>query len=74
VGWYVFADYCSGRVWAIDSAAAGVAAREGRLLDPAVILDSGRRISAIGPGPAGELYATDLDRGELLLITVPAGG
>jgi glucose/arabinose dehydrogenase len=73
VGWYVFADYCSGRVWAIDAGAAGVAVAEGRLLDPAVVLDSGRGISAIAPGPAGELYATDIHDGELLLINVAAG-
>jgi glucose/arabinose dehydrogenase len=69
-GWYVFADYCSGRFWAVDAEAARVAAERGVLLDPAVVLDSGRSISAIAPGPGGELFATDLDTGELLRIVV----
>ena len=71
-GSYVFADYCSGRFWAIDAEAAAVAAAEGRLSDPTVVLDSGRSISAIAAGPDGELFATDLDRGELLRIEVAA--
>ena len=61
VGRYVFADYCSGRVWTLDAAADGAQ-------EPAIALDSGRSISAIAPGPDGELYATDLGRGELLRV------
>jgi len=68
-GWYVFADYCSGRVFALDAAAAVEAAADGTTLRPELILRSGRNISAIAAGPAGELYATDL-RGELLRIAV----
>ena len=73
-GWYVFADYCSGRFWAMDAEEAGVAAAEGRLVDPVVVLDSGRHISAIAPGPDGELFATDLESGELLRIAPEAEG
>jgi len=52
-GWYVFADYCSGRFWVVDAGAEGSQ-------EPVAVLDSGRNISAIAPGPDGELYATDL--------------
>lgn len=60
-GRYVFTDYCSGRIWTLD------ADIEGRQ-EPIVAMDSGRTISAIAPGPDGELYATDLATGELLRI------
>ena len=62
-GLYVFADYCSGKFWAID--AAGDAFRE-----PIPVLDSGRNISAIAEDSAGELFATDLASGELLRVVV----
>ncbi|CAN5662633.1 PQQ-dependent sugar dehydrogenase [soil metagenome] len=52
-GWYVFADYCSGRFWVVDAGVDG-------LQEPVAVLDSGRNISSIAPGPDGELYATDL--------------
>ena len=65
-GWYVFSDYCSGRFWVVDPA---VPAPH----EPAVALDTGRRISAIAPGPDGELYATDLSSGDLLRVVVAAG-
>jgi glucose/arabinose dehydrogenase len=66
VGFYVFADYCSGRFWAID--AAGDAFRE-----PTIVLESGRSISSIAEDAAGELYATDLAAGELLRVVVGGG-
>jgi len=65
-GWYVFADYCSGRFWVLDPAASGPQT-------PVAALDSRRSISAIAPGPDGELYATDLGSGELLRIVVAGG-
>ena len=62
-GWYVFADFCSGRVWVLDPAAPSPQ-------EPAVAMDSGRSISAIATGPDGELYATDLSAGDLLRVVV----
>lgn len=62
-GWYVFADFCSGRFWVIDAAAPASG-----LQPPHRVLDSGRNISAIAPDSAGELIATDLGSGELLRI------
>jgi glucose/arabinose dehydrogenase len=51
-GGYVFADYCSGRIWAIDSSADEVR-------EPPVVLESGRAISSFGEDEDGELYLTD---------------
>ncbi len=62
-GYYVFADYCSGRFWVTE--AAGDAFRE-----PIPALNSGRSISAIAEDAAGELFATDLAGGELLQVVV----
>ncbi len=64
VGRYVFADYCSGRVWTLDAEAV-VTASDGAL-DPSIALDSGRSLSAIAEDQSGELYATDHGAGELL--------
>ncbi len=62
-GWYVFADYCSGRMWVLDPVG------DGRR-EPIVALDSGHPISAIGEDPAGELLVTDLYGGAVLRVTV----
>ena len=64
-GWYVFADYCSGRVWLLDPVGDDPRA-------PIPALDSGRSISAIAEDAAGELYATDIAAGALLRFTVAA--
>ena len=64
-GWYVFADYCSGRFWVLDPELSADVAPA----DAAVIaLESGRLISAIAPGPGGELLTTDHSAGEVLRI------
>ena len=65
-GWYVFADYCSGRMWLLDADA--VAAGAATPVEATRAFDSDRSISAIAPGPDGELYATDLGAGELLRV------
>ncbi len=62
VGAYFFADYCSGRMWAIDAGADSVP-------NPTVVAETGRSISSFGEDEAGELYATDLG-GQLLRIVV----
>lgn len=67
VGWYVLSDYCSGRFWVVDAAAA---ASEG-LQEPLVALDSGRNISAIAEDAAGELFATDLSGAVLRVVIAP---
>jgi glucose/arabinose dehydrogenase len=60
VGAYVFSDYCSGTIWAIDAAV-----NETR--DPTVVGESHRAISSFGEDETGEVYVTDLG-GELLRI------
>lgn len=64
-GWYVFSDYCSGRFWVVDAGEEG-------LQEPVAVLDSGRNISSIAPGPDGELYATDL-AGSVHRVVVAGG-
>jgi glucose/arabinose dehydrogenase len=65
VGQYVFADYCSGRMWILPATG-----DEFRELVPA--LESGRSISAIAAAPDGELYVTDLGGGDVLKVVPPA--
>jgi glucose/arabinose dehydrogenase len=60
VGAYLFADYCSGTIWAIDAAA-----NETR--DPTIVGQSHRSISSFGEDESGEVYVSDLG-GELLRI------
>lgn len=58
-GMYVFGDFGSGRIWAIDSTGA----------DPTVRLlaETGRPIVSFGEGPRGELYVIELN-GSILRI------
>lgn len=60
-GGYVFADYCSGRVWAIDPAGDG--ARK-----PTLVGESGRNVTSFGEDEQGELYATDVGSGSLVQV------
>jgi glucose/arabinose dehydrogenase len=62
VGGYLFADYCSGRVWAIDPSVDG--ARE-----PTLVAETDHNFSAFGEDQAGELYAVDISQGTLLRVT-----
>jgi glucose/arabinose dehydrogenase len=61
-GAYLFADYCSGTIWAIDAASSGP-------VNPVVVgsLDSGS-ISSFGEDVAGELYITTLG-GDVYRVT-----
>jgi glucose/arabinose dehydrogenase len=52
-GIYLFADYCSGRVWGLVQDASNTWTR----LDP---VETGLRISSFGEDAAGELYAVDI--------------
>ena len=60
-GTYLFADYCSGRVFAIDAASDGPVA-------PMTVGDAEGRIAAFGEDADGELYAMALG-GEISRIT-----
>ena len=59
-GWYVYGDYCSGRVWAIDAATDAGAAIP--------LADTGASISSFAQDAAGELYLVALDGKILKLV------
>jgi glucose/arabinose dehydrogenase len=51
-GWYVYGDFCSGRVWAANTADDSA---------PVLLVNSGRPIAAFGEMPDGELLALAFD-------------
>ncbi|MCC6453573.1 MAG: PQQ-dependent sugar dehydrogenase [Caldilineaceae bacterium] len=55
-GVYIFADYCSGLVWATTRGSDDV-------WNTTMVFESGALISSFGEDEAGELYATDLNSG-----------
>jgi uncharacterized repeat protein (TIGR03806 family) len=64
-GRYVFADYGSGRFWALQPDGQG-----GYVNDQ--LIDSNVGPTSFGVGPAGELYVTNINAGEILMLS-PAG-
>jgi len=58
---YLFADYCSGDVWTLDPVG-------DELREPALILSSGRNISAIGLAEDGTVLMADLGGGQVLRV------
>jgi uncharacterized repeat protein (TIGR03806 family) len=64
-GRYVFADYGSGRFWALQSDGQG-----GYVNDQ--LIDTNLGPTSFGVGPAGELYFTNINAGEILMLS-PAG-
>ncbi len=65
VGAYLFADYCSGRVWAID------AASDDRQ-QPVPVGELSGQPSSFGEDEAGEVYLTTLSAGDLLRVVADA--
>ena len=57
-GRYVFADYCTGRMWTAAPGAGGV-------WEKAIFADTGLLISSFGEDAAGELYFLRLERNDL---------
>jgi hypothetical protein len=64
VGQYVFADYCSGRIWTIPADGTTHTLRR----------DLSVNISSFGESEAGELYAVDLQAGRLYRVVAPEFG
>jgi glucose/arabinose dehydrogenase len=64
-GGYLFSDYCTGTLWAIDAGSNAVQA-------PATLVETGASVSSIGTGEDGEVYLTDLGRGRVLRLA-PGG-
>jgi glucose/arabinose dehydrogenase len=52
-GWYVYGDYCSGRIWALDTASN---------TDPLLLAEPGHSISSFGVLPDGEIVALSFDK------------
>ncbi|MGI8658628.1 MAG: PQQ-dependent sugar dehydrogenase [Candidatus Limnocylindria bacterium] len=66
-GWYLMADYCSGRVFGVRSDASA-----SEVVTPTTLLETGASITAIGSDDAGELYVADVGSGTVSRIV--AGG
>ncbi len=62
-GWYIFGDYCSGRVWGMDGPAAG----------RALLTDNEGFLSSFGESADGELYALDVYDGLVRRLRVVPG-
>jgi glucose/arabinose dehydrogenase len=65
-GGYLFADYCSGTIWAISPSG-------DEIREPTVVGQSGVSISSFGEDEAGELYVTDIRNGQLLRVVASRG-
>ncbi|MCA1569250.1 MAG: PQQ-dependent sugar dehydrogenase [Chloroflexi bacterium] len=65
-GWYLFSDYCGGRLFGIPSDT------DGSDLAPRILLETGQSISSFGTDADGELYVTDIGGG--VLSRIVAGG
>jgi hypothetical protein len=60
-GGFLFGDYCSGRIWALE--AAGPDRQE-----PTLLLDTDASVSSFGVDEDGELYVTDIASGRILQV------
>ncbi|MGH2381266.1 MAG: PQQ-dependent sugar dehydrogenase, partial [Candidatus Limnocylindria bacterium] len=69
-GWYLFSDYCSGRLFGIRSDLE--VPEDGSAHPPRILLETGQSISSFGTDEEGELYVTDIRGG--LLSRIVAGG
>ncbi len=61
-GWYLFGDYCSGRIWGIRKTADAW-----RMVE---LADTGIAISTFGEDEAGELYAADHRTGNIYRVAM----
>jgi glucose/arabinose dehydrogenase len=61
VGVYLFADFCSGRIWGVDAAGANSQAE-------VLLRDTAAMISSFGEDQAGNLYIVDHAAGDVWLI------
>lgn len=65
-GTYLFGDYCSGRVWGLDAAAAAAGA-----VQAVQLLQTELTISSFGEDRDGEPYVTDLSGGVYQVVRAP---
>lgn len=62
-GWFVYGDFCNGRIWAVDTA--------DEASPPVLLADTGYAISSFGELPDGELIALTFDRAVYRLERAP---
>ena len=62
VGTCIFADFCSGRIWALHGS--------GPVRDMIELLNSGKNISSFGEDDAGELYLTSMYEGRVYRLVL----
>ncbi len=60
-GWYLYADYNSGRIW-------GLRHRRGRLVANQLLMETTINISSFGEDRAGEIYICDHQKGAILKL------
>ncbi len=60
-GWYIFGDYCSGRIWALR--------RKGGRVEVRLLMDTDLRISSFGEDRDGEIYVVDYAGGRIYLLS-----
>ncbi len=63
-GTYLYGDFCSGTIWALDPSAATPT--------PRPVLETGLALPSFGEDEAGELYVADQSGGRVLRIVLPA--
>jgi glucose/arabinose dehydrogenase len=61
-GIYLYADYCSGRMWGLQNEGAWQSQQ---------LLESGLNVSTFGESEGGEIYLADLAGGAIYKVTVP---
>ncbi len=66
IGRYVFADYGSGRIWALEDDGQGGYSND-------LLIDTPYNITTFGQGVDGELYFADISNGDIHRITPAAG-
>jgi hypothetical protein len=64
-GGYLFGDACSDNLWLLDPTG-------DELRQAALVAKMGRTLSSFGEAEDGSVYATSLEKGELLRISGPA--
>ncbi len=62
VGKYIFADYCSGKIWSIPRGARAPATKT-------LLRDTAQNISSFGEGDNGELYVVSISSGTVYRLT-----
>jgi glucose/arabinose dehydrogenase len=61
-GWYVYGDYCSGNIWALDTTTDS---------EPVLLVESGHTITSFAELPDGEIVALTFDSGIFRLQQAP---